>query len=169
MIRKVILGMSAFFFVLSLVVFAISLFRTSRCYYFGHSPDSRISRVCIVGHKISVFHGRMVRCGNRMPMPKTTGFAGIVYSTRRTRWGKTAITNRFISVPTWMPPVVLGAFPLLSLWGLPCRRRKSRMARGQCVTCGYDLTGNLSGVCSECGTACRPHAGFVQRANGVEG
>jgi hypothetical protein len=25
---------------------------------------------------------------------------------------------------------------------------------GQCQTCGYDLTGNLSGVCPECGVKC---------------
>jgi hypothetical protein len=24
---------------------------------------------------------------------------------------------------------------------------------GHCVTCGYDLTGNTSGTCPECGTA----------------
>ena len=26
-----------------------------------------------------------------------------------------------------------------------------RWARGLCVGCGYDLTGNVSGVCPECG------------------
>ena len=27
-----------------------------------------------------------------------------------------------------------------------------RQLNGQCATCGYDLTGNVSGVCPECGT-----------------
>lgn len=31
------------------------------------------------------------------------------------------------------------------------RRRWVRAVRGLCQTCGYDLTGNTSGVCSECG------------------
>lgn len=31
-------------------------------------------------------------------------------------------------------------------------RRWHRARRGLCVRCGYDLTGNISGVCSECGT-----------------
>ncbi len=31
-------------------------------------------------------------------------------------------------------------------------RRRFRRKRGLCVKCGYDLTGNESGVCSECGT-----------------
>jgi rubrerythrin len=30
--------------------------------------------------------------------------------------------------------------------------RRERLARGQCGRCGYDLTGNVSGVCPECGT-----------------
>jgi len=31
------------------------------------------------------------------------------------------------------------------------RRRRIRAWRGLCETCGYDLTGNTSGVCPECG------------------
>ncbi|NLE60662.1 MAG: hypothetical protein GX616_20140 [Planctomycetes bacterium] len=30
-------------------------------------------------------------------------------------------------------------------------RRYSRRKRGCCANCGYDLTGNVSGVCPECG------------------
>ncbi|MDB5290605.1 MAG: hypothetical protein JWL69_1846 [Phycisphaerales bacterium] len=30
-------------------------------------------------------------------------------------------------------------------------RDQARLARGQCLLCGYDLTGNVSGVCPECG------------------
>ena len=32
------------------------------------------------------------------------------------------------------------------------RLRLDRTASGECVTCGYNLTGNTSGVCPECGT-----------------
>ena len=32
-------------------------------------------------------------------------------------------------------------------------RKRKRTAAGQCATCGYDLTGNTSGVCPECGEA----------------
>ena len=35
-------------------------------------------------------------------------------------------------------------------------RRRSRIRRGRCLVCGYDLTGNTSGVCPECGSAARP-------------
>ena len=30
-------------------------------------------------------------------------------------------------------------------------RQDSRIPQGHCQTCGYDLTGNVSGVCPECG------------------
>jgi hypothetical protein len=41
--------------------------------------------------------------------------------------------------------------------GVGMARRKAkeraewRRQRGQCPACGYDLTGNVSGVCPECG------------------
>ncbi|HEY2589369.1 MAG TPA: hypothetical protein VGI81_26725 [Tepidisphaeraceae bacterium] len=35
------------------------------------------------------------------------------------------------------------------------RRRLSRSSRGLCVACGYSLTGNVTGVCPECGAACK--------------
>ena len=33
-------------------------------------------------------------------------------------------------------------------------RRLRRVKRGLCEWCGYDLTGNVSGVCPECGVPC---------------
>lgn len=57
-------------------------------------------------------------------------------------------------------PAVL-ASPLLPLvWLGRCVRRwcSARLARsvGHCRMCGYDLTGNVSGVCPECGTPATP-------------
>jgi hypothetical protein len=57
-------------------------------------------------------------------------------------------------------PVIVGA-PLFLIVGNyartsgdPARRRRERrIAAGRCVACGYNLTGNISGVCPECGTA----------------
>jgi hypothetical protein len=50
--------------------------------------------------------------------------------------------------PTWVPLVMI-ATPTLLLW-IPRLRR--RPPRGHCQACGYDLTGNVSGRCPECGT-----------------
>ena len=51
-----------------------------------------------------------------------------------------------VIVPLWIPPVVL-AIPTYILW-----RRDRRYPPGHCQECGYNLTGNVSGVCPECGT-----------------
>jgi hypothetical protein len=44
-----------------------------------------------------------------------------------------------------LPLVRFGILPLRS--GLRARRAR----RGGCSICGYNLTGNISGVCPECG------------------
>ena len=53
----------------------------------------------------------------------------------------------------WLPPLVFGLLAIL--FGLPwwhLRRIPLRRARANlCPACGYNLTGNLSGVCPECG------------------
>ena len=48
----------------------------------------------------------------------------------------------------WMP-TMLFAIPTAVLWIIDRRR----IPPGHCRTCGYNLTGNLSGRCPECGSA----------------
>ena len=58
-------------------------------------------------------------------------------------------------LPYWMPIAATAALPALWL-GLNIRRRvrsRRRLRAGLCVRCGYDLTGNVSGACPECGAA----------------
>lgn len=55
----------------------------------------------------------------------------------------------------WWPytcPVFYGSVGLLvgCVWGLCASRRREPPNR--CRNCAYDLTGNVSGVCPECGT-----------------
>lgn len=57
-----------------------------------------------------------------------------------------------IECPLWiafMPTAV-------TIIGLSCRRQQPPVA-GQCGRCGYDLRGNVSGCCPECGTPVRAH------------
>lgn len=56
---------------------------------------------------------------------------------------------RWVSVPLWMPFVAL-ALPTGILW----YGDRRRVLPGHCRACGYDLTGNVSGRCQECGAAC---------------
>jgi hypothetical protein len=55
-------------------------------------------------------------------------------------------TYSYIRVPLWMPCIlILGA--LLRLWQV-----HHSFPPPACRRCGYDLRGNTSGVCPECGT-----------------
>jgi predicted amidophosphoribosyltransferase len=55
-----------------------------------------------------------------------------------------------VSVPLWFLCLALGAYPTVAFVRGPLRRRRRRK-RGLCVNCAYDLTGNVSGICPECG------------------
>jgi hypothetical protein len=55
---------------------------------------------------------------------------------------------RVVAIPLWMPAVL---FALLS--ALAWRLGRRRVAQGHCANCGYNLTGNVSGRCPECGIA----------------
>lgn len=58
---------------------------------------------------------------------------------------------RKIEMPVWMLASALGVWPLVALIRGPLRRHRRRVL-GQCLACGYDLTGNTTGICSECAT-----------------
>ena len=57
-----------------------------------------------------------------------------------------------IHIPLWGPLVLLLAWPTVAFLRGPLRRWRRRR-KGLCLACGYDLTGNVSGVCPECGEA----------------
>lgn len=55
-----------------------------------------------------------------------------------------------------MFPFLLGVWNIITVLGIKRRKRnaayrKQLMAAGRFCRCGYDLTGNVSGVCPECG------------------
>ena len=56
-----------------------------------------------------------------------------------------------LKLALWLPTVMVVAAWMAVLG--PRLRRRRRRKRGLCVKCGYDLTGNESGVCSEGGAA----------------
>ena len=57
------------------------------------------------------------------------------------------------TIPVWLLVVATG-FPTAILWW-----RDRRPKAGFCKVCKYDLTGNVSGICPECGTAVSPESG----------
>ena len=58
--------------------------------------------------------------------------------------------STFFVTPLWIP-LALIAVPTIWLW-----RRDRRFPDGHCLRCGYNLTGNVSGKCSECGNIVEP-------------
>ncbi len=53
-------------------------------------------------------------------------------------------------MPIWAASIVLSVWPLLAFLRGPMRRWRRRR-RNLCIHCGYNLTGNTTGRCSECG------------------
>ena len=66
---------------------------------------------------------------------------GFTIDAGRTRAGQTVV-----AVPLW--PLALATWLAAGLAWRSARRRRP----WECRKCGYNLTGNTSGVCSECGT-----------------
>ncbi len=58
--------------------------------------------------------------------------------------------SKSVGVPLWFPLSLFAICPAGMFISLV--RRWNRRRWGYCVQCRYDLTGNLSGICPECGT-----------------
>lgn len=72
---------------------------------------------------------------------------------------RAVLTNGPVSVvrivlPLWEPLVIFGLYPAIAFIRGPLRRYRRRR-RGLCIRCGYDLEGNVSGACPECGRTMR--------------
>jgi hypothetical protein len=81
---------------------------------------------------------------------------GLDSSLVRRKWGLT-FDREFggsfwlVGAPIWLIACATAIFPVVQ-FGRWRQRQRSRKVRA-CSKCGYNLTGNISGVCPECGTA----------------
>ncbi len=66
---------------------------------------------------------------------------------------RTSSTRQCISL--YGLALLLSLYPTITFIRGPLRRHRRRK-RGLCLACGYNLTGNVSGACSECGVAIDP-------------
>jgi hypothetical protein len=84
----------------------------------------------------------------RVEPPWQRGLGGLSWYWWPVQGGSTFASGRVAYFPLYMllPPLGLAAWLL----------RRGRRGGGTCRGCGYDLTGNVSGRCPECGTACLP-------------
>ena len=57
---------------------------------------------------------------------------------------------RAVELPLWFPLLIFSIYPIAAFIRGPYRRYR-RKNKGLCLKCGYDLQGNVSGICPECG------------------
>ena len=76
---------------------------------------------------------------------KTTERFGFVY-VERTKSG--VVQSRYFGIPHWFTATCLAILP--AIWLFKWNKRRA-LSPNACPACGYDLTGNESGECPECG------------------
>lgn len=93
----------------------------------------------------------LIAVTNRQPTPSrllgALGFRNVTPPSFHTH-------HRFhhaLFVPIWLLLAITGTFPVIALIRGPLRHRYRRRS-GLCLKCGYNLKGNQSGTCPECGT-----------------
>jgi hypothetical protein len=113
--------------------------------------DLRIGAVWLVWGQLEV-HLDRVGAPEREAVPGWIEADGEGFDAR---WSRPLPFLAAGGVPQWLAVCFFALWPLLwlafrsrRLYARRCRRRL-----GLCLRCGYDLRGNTSGTCSECGTA----------------
>jgi hypothetical protein len=68
--------------------------------------------------------------------------------------GSIDFRDRIVCLPAWLFTLLAAWLPGYQLLSAVRSRRRRRTA--SCLRCGYDLTGNVSGTCPECGSPVPP-------------
>ena len=85
------------------------------------------------------------------PLHREVQNRGVVHSVDK----RSGVNFMLVYVPLWLPFVTFGLAPAYRM--IVARRTRYRVARRRCPACSYDITGNTSGVCPECGTSLAPY------------
>ncbi|UCC32453.1 MAG: hypothetical protein JSU86_09260 [Phycisphaerales bacterium] len=88
---------------------------------------------------------------SRAPSSQRWRLLGFAFKTGVYRGRQPPYSFWLLEIPLWCPIVLFTTYPALAFIRGPLRRRW-RHHKGLCLKCGYNLTGNVSGVCPECGT-----------------
>jgi len=78
-------------------------------------------------------------------------FLGISGSNRVYQIRGSTNYEQTFSISLWLITLIFAIYPTIAFIHGPLRRYRRRR-KGLCIHCGYNLTGNTTGICSECGT-----------------
>ena len=112
--------------------------------FYSYCPDCGGGR----SHRPGCSRGRLLVSLQRAPPPERELEIGGI------RWAIVPFPGsrlHVLVVPIWMLSLLLAVYPAIAFIRGPLRRH-GRRQKGLCLNCGYDLTGNVSGACPECGT-----------------
>lgn len=114
-----------------------------------HVPESQCKH-CLA-EDAALRRGRCAECSRTFIFAALVLGIGVICSIRALSF---LVNGPAVVVLGWF--VAFGYFSFVpSFLRWRHRRRWKAMAIGYCRRCGYDLTGNVSGICPECGTPCR--------------
>ncbi|MCH7814157.1 MAG: hypothetical protein IID40_09075 [Planctomycetes bacterium] len=167
MIRKTILVVCVFGIAISLLFWRITYLPT--CKFQKSFPTKRLEETVLPNGdrytllvwglwSVRLQDGRLALSRQlRLPVGgnaisgERIGFGGIVWSRSYYLGAEDDTLSWDLTVELWAPSVGLAAYPVVFIICTPIRRRRFRRAHGLCIYCGYDLTGNVSARCPECG------------------
>lgn len=66
-------------------------------------------------------------------------------------WGKVLVLSGLAAGAAFLALIVVATY-VYARRDFRLQERRHRWRAGLCANCGYDLAGNISGVCPECGT-----------------
>lgn len=155
-------------FILSLILLIYSFIDSSTLYHHSNVIDGIEFKVNINdGALLSSYSvNRMcknncLRCHPLTPCDHTssltqdmnTQFLGVHFDLLHISFGCDILKIGKMRLPFWML-MVISSPSLLYLYHFI--RKLTRKSKGICINCGYNLTGNISGTCPECGSSVLP-------------
>ncbi len=102
----------------------------------------------VQNHMVTLFRGHL-GCGTSVCPPHKLGWHATRVRLASPWWRPLYYHSALgteVLIPLWIPFLVVG-IPTGFLWW----HDRLRIPLGHCQNCGYNLTGNVSGVCPECG------------------
>ena len=117
----------------------------------GQLNERHWARVRIQSGVIDLAHARRA-AGSYEPRRRRISLS--VFGELSIRTGSSRNQWRFVVVrlPLWAIVALLFCHPAVAFFRGPFLHRRRR-TRNQCISCGYNRSGNTTGICPECGVA----------------